>query len=107
MSDTDSTYDYYWYLENDDDGRYICIVNENEENYTGSAKLFYSKTEDLDTNTDLNEPTIPGRYHWALVWGALYLMGFQQFHSYYKRIAGDASKSAAGVGNGTIRQYHF
>jgi len=106
MSETETS-GYGWYVENDDSGRYLCIVDSNESNYTGTAKVFYSKTEDTDTNVDLNEPTIPGRYHWALVWGVLYLMGFTKYYENYRLLTNEAKKSAAGVLNGTIRNYDY
>lgn len=98
MSDTTT---YFYYLTNDNGTKKIGVVDEDMGNFTGTAKLFYTKLEEVDTSLDSNEPTIEERWHWAIVYGALWLMGvpgISEFSmSMYKQYERDA-KSGKKVG---------
>ena len=73
-----------WYITQDDTGsEFLCVLDENGDLYTGTVKVFYSHGSVVDTAVDANEPTIPARYHMALVYGALWLMGFPQYKALF------------------------
>lgn len=100
---------YYYYTTNDDGTDYIGIVDDDKANYAGTAKVFYSKLEDLDTTTDTNSPTINERYHWFIVWGALYLMGVpglsEQAYAMYRQ--GVQASKSAGRKIGTLTTWTY
>lgn len=93
---------YFYYLTNDNGTKKIGMVDDSDANYTGDATVFYSKLEEVDTTTDANEPTIDERWHWAIVYGAMWLMGIPGIseHGYtmYKQYLADAKSSGRKVG---------
>jgi len=106
MSDTTT---YYYYMTNDNGTKKIGVVDEDMGKFTGTAKVFYSKLEELDTREDANEPTIDDRWHWALVYGALWLMGYPGVSEFgmsmYRKMEADAKSSGKKVGTLTVWNY--
>ena len=92
-----------WYISHDEDGvEHLCVLDENGDLYTGTVKIFFSHGSDTDTTVDANEPNIPDRWHMALVFGALYLMGFPQYKALFDDYILRAQRQVGRTGPNTI-----
>lgn len=105
-----TTYDYYYYVTNDNGDNKLCVVYDDGSstgNYTGAATVYYTKLEDIDTSLDTNTPTIDERWHWAIVYGALFLAGRMEFHRLFMDYVKRARASNGRSGNGTLVLFHY
>lgn len=92
-----------WSIVQDDSGtEHILVTDENGDLYTGAITLFYSHGADTDTTTDANTPNIPARHHMALVFGALWLMGFPQYQGLFEEYVRRANKQVGRTGPDVI-----
>ncbi len=101
---------YYYYITNEDGVNKLCIVYDDGNThgtYNGDAKLFYTKLADIDTTDDNNVPTIEGRWHFALVFGALMLMGFPQFGEFFRSYIKQARGTKSKVRHGSLVLYYY
>jgi hypothetical protein len=92
-----------WYISTDENGaESLCIMDDEGDLYSGTVKIFYVHGSDTDTTTDANQPNIPTRHHMALVFGALWLMGFTQYKALFDDYVQRAQKQVHRTGPDVI-----
>lgn len=92
-----------WMISQDDSGtEHLLVTDANGDLYTGTVTVFYSHGADTDTTVDANEPNIPDRWHMALVFGALYLMGFPNYERLFNEYIQRANRQVGRTGPAVI-----
>jgi len=82
---------------------------DNWEKFTGTVKLIYNKYDVVmttDTSTT-GTPTIPSAYHMALVYGALFLLGFVQFKPFFDDFVKRTKRLKTARTYHIVRQHDF
>lgn len=74
--------------------------------YSGDARLIYSKYDD-ELTADTDTPVINERFHMALVWGALAVLGLTKYKQEFDKEVRSALQSKQGRMRSQVRGYFF
>lgn len=104
--------DYYAYITPGHDKigvlTYGAATNttDNWSKYAGDVKLIYRKY-DAALSADTSSPSFNSRFHMALVYGALWLMGFGQYESLFNNYMRTARDTKSGRKHFQIKQFDY